>query len=176
MNEENRTFSRVPTRLKMYFRFTEKEARPLFLGCLGCDLQDINLEKIKSPYLPQELLQFLTALNHKLDIILTLLNQNQLGQDFPYTGEVTEISGAGLKFLTSEKLTPGQAIEVALSLSNLPPVLIGLVGEVLRIEEEQSSGKQLYALKYLFLRDSDREKIVQFVFKEQRELLRGKKL
>lgn len=175
MNEENRTFSRVPTRLKMYFRLTEKEARPLFLGCLGCDVQDVDLEKIKSPYLPQELLQFLTTLNHKLDLVLTLLNQNHLAQDFSYTGEVTEISGAGLKFLTSEKLIPGQAIEVALSLSNLPPILIGLVGEVLRIEEEKPE-KKLYALKYLFLRDSDREKIVQFVFKEQRELLRVKKL
>ncbi len=175
MSSENRTFSRVPTRLKMFFRFTEKDARPLFLDCLGCDFKDISLENLNSPYLPKELLEFLSNLNNKLDVILSLLNQNSLSQDFPYKGEVVEISGAGLKFLSQEKLEPGTPIEVALSLSTLPPLLIGLVGEILRLEGEQNQ-KYLYALKYLFLRDSDREQIVQFVFKEQRELLRGKKL
>ncbi|SDN75041.1 PilZ domain-containing protein [Desulfonauticus submarinus] len=174
MNQESRTFSRVKTRLKMYFRPTSKDARPLFLGCVGCESQSTGFEDFHSPHLPKEFFDFLLNLDNKLNMILNFLSQKTLSQEYPYQGEVIEISGAGFKFISSTPVKVGDFIEAAVALSSVPPVLIGVVGEVIR--EEIIHDQKIYAFKYVHIRESDREQIVQFVFKEQREILREQRL
>jgi len=174
MKSTNRTFSRVKTRLKAYFRSAEPDTLPMHLGCVGCEGQNVNIEEMKSPHLPKEFFTFLVNMDSKLNMLLNILSSNQLTDEYPYQGEIIELSGAGLKFKSKVKLEAGMFIEMVIALSSLPPKLIGVVGEVIRIE--QSNEKKIYVLKYSSIRESDREQIVQFVFQEQREALREQRL
>ncbi|MDQ7032423.1 MAG: PilZ domain-containing protein [Desulfonauticus sp.] len=173
MEQTSRRFSRVKTRLKIRFRPTYADAMPLFLGCVDCSSKP-DLSSVKSNYLPQELLDFLSHMDNKLDLILSFFSQKDVEQDYPGAGEIIEISGAGLRFSTDQKIEPGEYLEAAIFLSSLPPVVIGVVGKIIRKEELHN--KAVYAFEYVNIRESDREQIVQFVFKEQRELLREQRL
>jgi len=174
MNPTNRTFSRVRTRLKAYFRLAEPDTLPMHLGCLGCEEQKVNIEDLRSPHLPKEFFVFLLNMDSKLNMLLNILSSNRLTDEYPYQGEIIELSGAGLKFRSDLKLKAGTFLEMAIAVSSLPPKLIGVVGELIRIE--QLNEKNVYVLKYSAIRESDREQIVQFVFQEQREALREQRL
>jgi c-di-GMP-binding flagellar brake protein YcgR len=106
-------------------------------------------------------------------MILSLLRQDSLQEDFPIRAEVVEISGAGLKFVSKERFDEEQALELAIILSQFPLRVVGAVGYVLRLESVRNI--PIYVVTFTNIRDLDRENIVQFVFQEQREQIRERK-
>jgi len=97
-----------------------------------------------------------------------------LQEDFPIRAEVIEISGAGLKFVSKEKFEQEQALEMAIILSQFPLRIAGVVGVILRVEHLRNL--PVYVVKFTNIREHDRESIVQFVFQEQREQIRERKV
>jgi len=177
MVQEKRNYSRISTRIKARLRRVESpEAPPLFhAGRLNIpqSLPD-GQSNLREANLPEGLGAYLESLERKIDLILSLLSRDSLKNDFPLETEVTELSGGGLRcFAPDEGLSVGQAIEMVIFLSQLPMSVAGVVGVVRRIE--QVEGQTVYGVEFTNLRESDREKIVHFVFQEQREQIRTQK-
>ena len=171
--EEKRAFIRIPTRLAGYLR-------------LLADPEEIQRFR-ETPYLgggsglchdPREagmseaLHTMLCSINAKLDMLLSMRSRDELTVDFPVSMDIVEISGAGLRFLSSEDLPMEQHVEAVIVLSRFPLRMVGAVGRVLR-QEAQSDGQMVYALDFTRIRERDLESIVQFVFHSQRDDLHG---
>ncbi|WP_291322668.1 PilZ domain-containing protein [Desulfonatronospira sp.] len=174
MQTQVRKYSRVPTRIKAYMRRTVFDnSLPLFSCTLVGDSEDHVIKNLYGSHLPRELISFFQQLDEKVNMILSLINRDTIQADFPIQGEVLEISGAGLQFTAEEDFEEGQNLEMVLLLSQVPLRIVGMVAEIHRKEKVQ--GVPVWAVQYKNIRDVDREKIVQFVFQEQREHIRGKK-
>jgi len=172
MSEEKRAFSRISVRLKAQARVMQSiESPQLFTGD-AVDYTSPRDELFKNSKLPEELTNFLVDMDRKIDRIIGLLSEDNVKSDFAIKIEVTEISGAGLKFRSTEQFDPEQPLEIILFLSQVPLRMAGSKGRIL--DKEPDTG--LYRFEFVDMRGSDMESIVQFVFKEQREQIRNSKL
>lgn len=170
MNKQNRNYMRITTRRKAYVRFLPSaETKPMYSGCASCYSQS-NAQSLQGTQLPKDLLNFLKDMDAKLNMIISLQNQEYMQQQFDFECDITEISGAGLQFSSNKEIETGQAVEMAVVISQIPFKIVGLVGIIQRIES--TDPEFLYVVEYTSIRDDDREAIVQFVFHEQREQIR----
>jgi len=173
MTVPERSFARIDTALKGYLRILPTGRFTSLFNCAQTSASP-QLSEAGQSALPDGLIQYLRGMNEKLDTILSLLNQQTLQEDFPVTVLIHDISGAGLRFSTSREFELGQAVEMVIALGNQSPTLAGATGCVLRAEEH--NGHKVWALEFKEMRDSEREKIIQFVVAEQREQLRERHL
>ncbi|MCA1744060.1 MAG: PilZ domain-containing protein [Desulfonatronovibrio sp.] len=174
MGSQDRNYSRVSTRIKAYARVTPfADAKPIFTGCFACDMDDQTSKNLHGSHVPRELIAFLKGMDEKLNMILSLLNKGNIQDDFPIATEVIEISGAGLQFISDETFKVDDVVEMALILSQFPLKVVGIVGLINR--RTKVKNVPVWVVEFTSVRDIDREKIVQFVFQEQREQIRGNK-
>jgi len=170
MVEEKREYSRVETRLKAVGKKVGgPEVIPAFHAS---NLSSIPAESkyLQDSNLSEELKKFLQSIEQKMDTLLGLQSRNFLEKEYPLQTEVIELSGAGLKCLqTDPKLQVDDYIEIVLFLSYQPVSMASAIGVVKRLEDEVA------VIEFTFLRQSERESIVQFVFQEQREQIRSHK-
>lgn len=172
MSEEKRSFSRIPVRLKAQARIMHSiESPQLFTGD-AVDFATVRDSLFDKTNLPEEVVNFLIEMDRKLDRVIGLLSQDQVKSDFSIDIEVTEISGAGIKFRSTEQFDPDQPLEVIIHLSQAPLRMAGSKGRIL--DREPDTG--IYRFEFVDMRGSDMEAIVQFVFKEQREQIRNSKM
>ncbi len=170
MDSENRSFSRMPTRLTALARvLAAPGSLPLFQGCPAPPT--LSVGKLGGA-LPQALIDFLTAMDAKLDMLLSLESQEKLKEDFPIALQITEISAAGVSFRSQTRIEPDSHLELVIYLSRFPLRMAGAMGHVVRSEREDLVWAG--AVEFTDIRDTDTEAIVQFVFQEQRQQLRKK--
>ncbi len=172
MSEEKRTFSRVPVRLKGYARIMQSISSPqIFTGDTVGEIgnRDALFRKSK---LPEDLTNFLTEMDRKLDRILGLLSKDHIRSDFSLDVEIFELSAAGIKFRTKEEISPEDPLEVIILLSHVPLRMASSKGRIRGIDKET----KLYRFEFVDTRDNDMESIVQFVFQQQREQIRNAKM
>lgn len=85
-------------------------------------------------------------------------------------GHVIDLSGGGIKFLSSYKLEPKTRIQITITLGS---ELLFLDADVLYVDEITHPDYDLqYRCRFVNLMDSDKDKIIQFVFDAQRVNLR----
>ncbi len=118
---------------------------------------------------------FLLSLDQKLDALIGMMSQNRLENDFPVSGTVTEISGAGLRFVSEQQFQTGAVLEAVLLLRQLPPSMAGAVGRVMRADAQPKTSLTEYSMDFVRIREHDLEAIVQFVFHEERSHIRERK-
>jgi hypothetical protein len=170
MDNEHRSFSRVNTRLSALARkVSSPESMPRFQGFPAPPT--LTVGKLGGS-LPQALIDFLTAMDAKLDMLISLESQERMRDDFPINLEITEISASGVSFRSAEPLETDTRMELVVYLSRFPLRMAGGMGRVVR--NEQENGSWTGALEFTDIRDTDTEAIVQFVFQEQRQQLRKK--
>ena len=172
MSEEKRSFSRIPVRLKALARTMESIDSPQLFTGDAIDYTSAHDNLFGKSKLPEELINFLTEMDRKLDQIVGFLSQDQVKTDFSMDIQVAEISGAGLKFRSTDKFEPDQPLEIILFLSQTPLRMAGSKGRIL----DQEPDTELYRFEFVDMRGSDMEAIVQFVFQQQREQIRNSKL
>ncbi len=169
MTVVERTFARVDTALKGYLRILPAgRFAPLFT-CTQPGASPQLSENAQST-LPDGLGHYLRVMDEKLDAILSILTRQTLQEDFPVPVLVHDISGAGLRFSADREFELGQGVEMVIALSSQVRTLAGTPGIVIREEEHQ--GQRLWAMEFKDIRDSEREKIIQFVVARQREQIR----
>lgn len=173
MSVAERTFARIETALKGYLRILPMGSfTPLFNS--SQESATPQLSEAAQASMPDGLLTYLKNMNGKLNSILSLLTQQSLQEDFPVPVLIHDISGAGLRLSASHELRLGQDVEVVIALGSQPQTLAGATGTLIR--EEEHRGQRVWALEFKEMRDSEREKIVQFVVSRQREQLRERHL
>lgn len=169
--KNEREFSRVNARVPaeiVYIPPGERDGLGArIFGFLSPETAHILNEVESSP-----LAELLKIMNQKLDLIINHLAYQ--GQDIKSMSFLDiNISGGGVSFNTKEKWQPGDLLQIKLALSQQPPLLVCLYGEVVRVEI--GDGDFLMAVKFVSMEESIREKVIQFVFKRQREILREKR-
>ena len=94
--------------------------------------------------------------------------------DHELEGTVQNISGGGIRFMSEHLLEKDQNILMMLRLTNeYTDETFYLVGKVVACEKHpERAGTYIHRLKFLFRDTRDREKIVRFVFEEERRIRR----
>ena len=106
----------VPANAKAFFRMVEENEPQLCPPFGGGDFA--GREEVLGK-LPEAAARFLLDMDRKLDAILGLLQRDQLLEDFPLHGRVTELSAAGGTFECKQPLAPGDFLELVLLLEEL---------------------------------------------------------
>lgn len=173
MSKEQRTFSRVETHIKAHARpVSSPEAMPTFNDCQAC-AAGFDHERLKKSNLPDAMVEFLISLDNKLDMLISLGSSERLSSDYPLRLDVVEISGAGLIFVSEDSFAEGDLLELVLVLNAFPLRFSGAVGRVVRVDERSDPTR--YVLDFTKIREQDLESVIQFVFSEQRSMIREKK-
>lgn len=183
--EEQRENVRVKDRLPVTYRLIDSEdsnhtASPeeFFPYIWSKYPQSIILEETDDSNF--KVLPHIIDLNRKMDILIELLtNENGLQVEVPAARDVC-ISASGIKIDINESSIPGQKIALCIILPFAPPVQLFVTGEVMRSilsDPPPAEDRVFYetGIKFLDLREEDREKIIKYIFKRQRDLLKDKK-
>ena len=173
MDDEQRTFLRIPTNLHGRMRILNSERELQLFREAPITSIAVSAMELKAAGINEALINALQSMDRKLDMLIGIHSQDSLQEDFPHVLEVVEISGAGVKVACSYPLGVNQLVELVITLTQLPVRLAGALARVVR--EEPLDGRQIWALDFTRIRDRDLETIVQFVFQTQRDELRVKK-
>ena len=119
----------------------------------------------------------LTSVHIKLDLILSLLMEKSVDPIYQTPPLMANISGAGLRFKAKDQFEPNGLYELKMLLPILPVRLIRALGRVVRIEEVIENSEKMFEVSFRFelISEEDRETIIHYTFKRQREILREKK-
>ncbi|GAU08828.1 PilZ domain-containing protein [Desulfoplanes formicivorans] len=175
METERRTYTRIETALQAFMRKSvSPSTQPGLRGGFSQPVDHLR-DALQQTSLPDELLDYLEAINAKLDTILGLLHQSSIQAEYPLEATISQISGAGLQFTSPHDFQEGDHLELVITLSRFPLRLVNVVGTITRRQQTRENGP-VWVVEFTFIRDNDREAIIQYVFREQREMIRGEKL
>ncbi|MBU4377093.1 MAG: PilZ domain-containing protein [Candidatus Omnitrophica bacterium] len=105
------------------------------------------------------------------------VNYIKLSNDLKPIGDIIEdayakdISGAGLKFITSEEIKPGALIEVHVKIPTVSKYITA-IGRVLRCESDRKKTFAI-AMSFAWITKSDRELVDEYVKKLKLNILRS---
>lgn len=116
------------------------------------------------------------SMNSKLDYIIKLLKQRGEGVE-EKEGLCKDISGKGIKMIYKGNLSDGQYIHLRIHPPTFPPLSVVALGKILRAERTAicREGEIETAVEFDTIHEDDREEIISYVFKRQRELLRARR-
>ncbi len=178
MKNDKRTYSRVAVYIQAWLRLLPvPDDAPMFNECTGF-LESASRHNLEGSRLPAPLIAFLQDMDTKLQAIMGMLGRDRLLKDFPLTGTVREISGAGVRLhlpQADEILQQGAVLEIVLALSQMPLRLAGAMGRVSRNEIDPVSGRTIHAVEFTSIREADLDAIVGFVLQEERKRIRQRK-
>lgn len=133
-------------------------------------------EPFKTPEIEEVNLKLLYELiyqtNLKMDRILDILEDGRTEKYAVSENENVNISGAGIRFVADHVFSIGDIIALRIFLPLATQTQINVLGEVRKVIESERKGKYLIAVKFVKLSEDDREMIIKYVFKRQREILR----
>lgn len=129
------------------------------------EIENINLEI---------LYELLHRLNCKVDRILEIIDNKNVKKFSPASFENINISASGMRFKTDEHFPVGCIIAIRLILPLTMEIPLNILGEVVVSDgKTDEDGKYVISVKFINLSRDDEEIITKYVFKRQRELLRG---
>lgn len=85
---------------------------------------------------------------------------------------IVNISGGGMNFKSTKEYNKGDILEIIMTLHLPSKITIWVYGEVLRVEKTKNNHYQTF-IKFINISDKIREKIVNFVFQTEREVLKN---
>jgi c-di-GMP-binding flagellar brake protein YcgR len=88
-----------------------------------------------------------------------------VGEDEEYRGMIQDISGGGLRCQVDKKLEIGTQIECSFTLDEE----VKVIGKVVRYEESLEKGYEI-GVCYVDIEEKMREKIIRYIFEEQRKI------
>jgi c-di-GMP-binding flagellar brake protein YcgR len=86
--------------------------------------------------------------------------------------ESVNISGSGMKFIANQSFSIGDIVALRIFLPLVSKTWINILGKVVSVTESGAENRYEVTVKFKELSESDREIIIGYVFKRQRELLR----
>lgn len=123
--------------------------------------------------LPEAATKFFMQLDAKVDTILAGMQASTLEQDFPHAMELSCISAGGFDFSAPEPLAPGDWLEAVISLGGINTA--AGIGQV-TARRVDKNGSPVFSFVFSRIQEEEREKIIRYVFKEERRLLRETRL
>lgn len=95
-------------------------------------------------------------------------NNNQVLESFSAT--TTDISGGGILFCCDHNLNVGDLLEASISLGKDQSVSV--TGRIVRVMEQSAASKYRYSvgLEFVNIKEAERDKVIKYIFNQQREL------
>ena len=125
-------------------------------------------------------LESIVRLEQKIDRLCSLLFSGEFHK-YKYTGEVTNISGGGLRLVSPVNLTKGSYLDMCIF---FPPAYNNpffVIGEVRKrkaiVRQAGENGTQYHlGVKFVAIDEKDREAIIRYIFRTERQKLREARL
>lgn len=125
--------------------------------------------------LPEAVSEFLLQLDAKVDALLAAVQSSSIEKDFPHSMEILSISAAGLAFTTGMPLVSGDWLEVIVNFRQTGILTAAGVGKV-TARNVNKDGAPVFSFAFTRIAEEEREKIIRYVFREERKLLRKSRL
>lgn len=125
--------------------------------------------------MPEAVNKFLAQMDAKMDALLAALHTSTLEQDFPHAMEVFSISAAKLRFTSTLPLAVGDWLEVIVNFRQTGIVTAAGIGHI-TARELDGDGMPVFSFSFTRIMEEEREKIIRYVFKEERRQLREARL
>lgn len=121
--------------------------------------------------------EFLLKIDEKLDRLIDILDGNKHDTDKIEVVETIDISGSGISLIISGTIEVGWLVHVTLNIPVCPIGIFNTYGEVVRIKLFQGGSKGLFeiGIKFLDIREKDREILIAYAFSWQRKIIRESK-
>ncbi|MDR1241507.1 MAG: hypothetical protein LBM00_01795 [Deltaproteobacteria bacterium] len=172
---DKRSYSRVPVYFQgLYRKLSLPDEPQICPRQFSAEDSSLAAQLSSNSKLPPALVRFMVTLDAKMDSILALLQKDRFDEFFPNKLMVTEVSASGVLVQCGD-LRIDDYIELVMFLGEYPPRIASGIGRVLR-PGGVAGGSRVFAVQFTGIRDSDREEIVRFVFKEEREKIRSQKM
>ena len=126
-------------------------------------IEDVSLEL---------LYKLIYQANQKIDRILDILKSKDADRYESVGSECVNISGSGIKFIANHSFSIDDIIALRVFLPLVSKTWINILGKVVSSTESGTGNRYNVAVKFEELSESEREIIIGYVFKRQRELLR----
>lgn len=116
----------------------------------------------------------LIDINTKLSLVLSMLSHEE---HCIFTQQPTEanLSEGGIGFTMNEEVEKGQLLEMEILMPSFPTAVMKVWGKVVRTSPLPDGGNRV-GVEYTHIKEEDQDRIVHFLFKKQREILRCKKV
>ena len=124
-----------------------------------------------------DIAEFFVRMDEKLDKILLMLSKNKAFSECSGRGTGNNISASGMNIDIDRPVKQGQIVHATMILSKTPFLYIDVYGEIIRVDALGGNDSPLsqVGIRFLNLDESGREKIVAYVFQQQREAIRKRK-
>jgi len=146
----------------------ETKPEVIFKNVFGETLKAPEIEEAN----PELLYNLIYQANLKIDRILDILESRDTERYVSTGSECMNISGSGMRFVATRNFLIGDIIALRVFLPLVSRTWINVLGKVTSSAESDSGNKYDVSVRFVELSESDREMIVGYVFKRQRELLR----
>ena len=121
----------------------------------------------------QKTMGAIRALEQKIDDVLSSVSgKKEAGGAKKAKGMCVDLSAGGMRLIAAQKFAKGDLVSVLMTLPPQHPAVVGALGKVVKLGEVQlSSGRRAseVALNFEGIHEMDREEIVAYNFKRQRE-------
>lgn len=113
------------------------------------------------------------SLERRLDYLIQLLSRREESGNGFRRGVCKSISVLGIQFVCEEEIPIGTAVYLRVQTPTFPLNVIDILGAVQRCERTEDRDKRWrISLPYDAINPEDREDLISFIFKRQREQLR----
>lgn len=133
-------------------------------------LADLKLDKDHQG-VPEPILRMWVSIDQKLDSLLRIVGEKSQRLENSKRGTITKISPRGLNMKSGKEGKKGERFLIRVSPPTFPPFTIDLVGRVVSVETVPPDN--LCKLDFEAVNSDDRELLITYVFKRQRETLRS---
>jgi len=137
--------------------------------------KDMNTYKQAEADFPK-LFHMLAEINVKLNVILSFLSCDEGKELIISKPRKINISGSGMAFWTDQPYEPGDHVGVRMVLPLFYMAFIGCIAEVVSVSRSDNPrhDENIYrvSMKFCEISEDSKEKIIQYVFQRQREILR----
>jgi hypothetical protein len=171
-NENRRQYSRVEACIPFAHRLVPSEEQGKIRSHIGAAHSSSHktLPDIQDPATAE----WMNLLNSKLDTLIRLLTLEREGfYSLPF--ESINIGGGGLRFLSGDKYTVGDTLEIRMILSLIHSTALYVYATVFSISDRNRDGAYETAVQFIKMDDVIQDEIIRFVFEREREILRSKK-
>ena len=115
----------------------------------------------------------LIDINTKLSLVLSMLSREETCI-FTQQPMEANLSEGGIGFAMKEEVEEGQFLEMEILMPSFPTAVMKVWGKVVRTNPLPEGGYRV-GVEYTHIEEDDQDRIVRYLFKKQREILRCKK-
>jgi len=169
-DQNKREYSRVESYLPLEYRLVPANQKEGVRARLAGEMVLAEFKELPNPDDPLIAL-WLQNINAKLDVVIRMLTLQYDGFNCLQMTKVN-ISGGGMSFKTGRNFTPGDVLEIKVSLSFQKPVAMFLYGEVIEVSKPNPDYNT--SVQFINMDDFIRDQLIHFVFETEREILRNK--